>query len=127
MIEWRIYYGDGSTFDSSQGPPEAAPPHNVIAVMQKNELTGRDVFNSWDWYLFKDGIGWWGYDLHGVLDQVMNDPDRKIHGLIQGRTIPNEDFKWIIERARNDSDLPRKSADRKGETFGQQYGPGKSE
>lgn len=34
--EWCIYYDDGSTFDSNDGPFEAAPSDGVICIIRRD-------------------------------------------------------------------------------------------
>lgn len=36
MIQWRIYYADGSTFDSSQGEPWEAPATRVLIILVRD-------------------------------------------------------------------------------------------
>ena len=123
-MDWKIYYGDGSVFSSNDGKPYEAPPHNVMVVSQKDNNVGRAVYNQWDWYFYSDEIGgWFGADLFGVIDQVMHNCD-KICAVIQGRVTTNEKFQEIYKFARNDPDMPKKSANNKRETRGQQYGKG---
>ncbi|NIQ01597.1 MAG: hypothetical protein GWM98_15430 [Nitrospinaceae bacterium] len=126
-MDWRIYYGDGGTFSSDDGPPWEAPPHNVMAVAQKDARLGRAVYNQWDWYFYSDEIGgWYGADLFGIIDQVMHNCNR-IRAVIQGRVTTSERFTKILDQARNDPDLPRKSAKGGWESRGQKYGNGFSE
>ena len=33
-VRWRIYYEDGSTFDSTQGAPHESPPWGAVVVIQ---------------------------------------------------------------------------------------------
>lgn len=122
-MDWKIYYGNGKTFSSEDGKPHEAPPHNVVAIAQKNESTGRDVFHGWDWYIYHDDFGWWGCDLHGMIDQVMHNIE-KIHGVLQGRSVRNETYQAIIKKAREGEGLPHKAADRRGECPAQRWGPG---
>jgi hypothetical protein len=49
MPAWRIYYDDGSTFDSDRGTWEAAPAQGVICVVTRDPTGqwGRHVFSGW--------------------------------------------------------------------------------
>lgn len=57
---WRIYYGDGSTFDSKAGLWEVAPSENVQVVTlfettrDRQGRPTRYIMNGSDYY-FKDG------------------------------------------------------------------------
>ena len=59
VIGWRIYYGDGTTFDDRTGRWEDAPDHNVQVVMlyeQRRDSRGRCyrfVMSGSDYY-YKD-------------------------------------------------------------------------
>lgn len=114
MREWRIYYDDGSTFDDSQGTPEAAPAFGVLFIVFPDREVGRVVMRGWDWYYFDaETRQWWGSDIHGLLDGLLHDLPRKAYK--QGRNVDNKRFRDIMKRAMNDADFPVKSAKRHGE------------
>lgn len=111
--EWRIYYGCGGTFDSTEGPPPAAPPHDVQAVVQPDPRVGRIVLQRWDWYYYRSDVGqWWGSDIHGLLDQFMHHASA-ITAVTQGRHAA--DWETIRQRAIADPDFPVKEASLAGE------------
>lgn len=124
-MDWKIYYGDGSSFSSNDGPVWDAPPHNVVAVRHKTE-NGSQTLNTWDWYIYRSDVGWWGVDMMGMVDQVMHFANL-VHGVKQGRCVPDEQFQEIMRTARSDTDFPEQTARAKRETGNQCYGPGKSE
>lgn len=127
MLNWKIRYGDGSAFSSEDGEPHEAPPHNVMVVSQKDERVGTAVLNQWDWYVYSDDLGGWcGVDVFGVLDQIMHNCD-KIKAVIQGRVAGDTDFQAILKKARNDPDMPRKSADGHWEKRGPKGGKGSNQ
>jgi len=109
---WKIYYGDGSTFDSRQGRPEEAPSQNVCCIVYADKEHGRRIVHRWDWYYFKDGTDSpvWGADIHGLLDQLMSDKSRAVHGVKIGRTYEDNIFRAIMQRAHEDTDFEPKSA-----------------
>lgn len=95
---WRIWYGDGSTFDSKAGLWEAAPSENVQVVMlyeNRNDRQGRPcrfVMSGKDYY-FKDG------DLFGVSF----DDESKTRGIVKrGKWMTDEAFETIRVRAFED-------------------------
>ena len=54
MFKWRIYYDDGTTFDSNDGKPQDSPPWGAVVVAQPNAkgharvLVGRNA----DYFLY---------------------------------------------------------------------------
>lgn len=105
-LTWRIYYGDGSTFDSSQGTPEDAPPINVQVIVQPNKDNGRETVHQWDWYYWQ-GEHWYGCDLWGLLDQLLWN---KVTAVKQGRMLPQEAYDSILKSAMADPDFAPQTA-----------------
>jgi len=124
-MDWRIYYGDGSSFSSEDGEPHEIPEgkrHNVmVCAVANRQLTGRDCWNQSDFYIYRTDIGWTPVDWTGLLDQVLHCVD-KISCVLQGRTCETETFQRILRLARTEPGLPEKSANRKNERSGQAYG-----
>lgn len=113
-MDWKIYYGDGSTFTSDEGAVKDSPSFNVQAVVQSDPDVGRQILNGFDWYIRKEGR-WYGVlDVPSLLDQVVHDLD-KIEAVRMGRTIPSAQYKEIMLRAKCDEGFPRKSAISKNE------------
>lgn len=109
MIDWRVYYSDGSTFDNSKGEPDDAPAFGVVCIPQPDLVTGRMIMHGWDWYYYvPDSDQWWGSDLQGVLDRLLH--RLPVLALLQGRNVSNEVFREIFGRADKDPDFPLKSA-----------------
>jgi hypothetical protein len=50
MRGWRLYYGDGSTFDSWEGSWEEAPSDNVQILMLYFEPPYKSQIAGWDDY-----------------------------------------------------------------------------
>lgn len=114
MVEWRIYYGDESTFDSTQGDPEDAPSHGVVCIVMNDPDVGRLILKSWDWYYFKRSDekgdwGWYGADIYGMLDWFMSEP-RICSSLKMGRTFANPRYQAVCNAALEDTDFQLKSA-----------------
>lgn len=122
LATWCIYYGDGTTFSSSQGNPSDAPGRNVILIAQVRDATGCDYHSGWDWYFYHEDFGWWGCDRSGMEDQMLEEW-KSIKRIVMGRSISNEKYKDIISRAKKE--MPKQSATRKGTKAGKQrYGEG---
>ncbi len=107
MVQWRIYYGDGTTFDSEQGAPEQAPAANVQAIAQVADIgIGRRTCSRYDFYWFDRGE-WHGSDLFGLFDYLM----RVSPSIVKfGRVLPRLEFEAILNRAVTDADLMPKVA-----------------
>lgn len=109
MIDWRIYYGDGSTFDSSMGAPADAPGLDVQIVAEASELLGRELIHGYDYYVYDAALfdGWTSVDLFGLWD-YLSKPGAKVVKF--GRMVRHETFSATLARALDDPDLPPKSA-----------------
>lgn len=106
-LQWRIYYGDGSTFGSEDGDPAKAPTRNVQVVMQRTPAKHRMMIRKADFYWFVDE--WYSGDLFGLFDYLI-EPGFKVVKF--GRTIATQDFETILRRARADFALPEQTWER---------------
>ena len=103
MLAWRVYYDDGSTFDSSMGGPDDAPPFGVVCVLQRTadgcgvvSLQERDFF-------VHDGVAWVPVDKTGIWDRLIN--RLPLHGLLIGRMLRDDVYVGIIQRKNRDMDF----------------------
>lgn len=116
MVRWRIYYADGSTFDSTMGDPWEAPGLGVVCIVQGDPDTGRGVQSRWDWYAWRrDTRDWWGHDGFGILDQLTADRLDRVAAVKAGRTVSSEDYGRLFALANADPDFAPRSAYRPGE------------
>ena len=114
MIDYVIYYGDGSTFS---GAPERAPSQNVQAIAWNdptkgaNDL-GRIVLHEWDIYIYSDDIGWHGTNKYMdlMLHLGKGIGAGGVRAVLTGRWLKRKEFKDILHRARTEPGLDRKSA-----------------
>lgn len=106
--EWRIYYSDGSTFDSLDGAPESAPPFSVQAIVQKDRVFGRRILRMVDYFAFSPKEQRWLdlFDASAVIVRSLRDP-----GLIikSGEYINERQYEEILKKATNDPDFPGKA------------------
>lgn len=70
--DWRIWYADGSTFDSSQGAPWESPELYVVGITQNSNGAHYDLLASGeDHYIYLAGPGhWMEVDDRGLQDQL---------------------------------------------------------
>ena len=103
LRQWRIYYGDGTTFDSNDGSWEGAPSENVqLVILYEGENDNtipprprRFIFSGDDYY-FKDG------EIFGSsFDDIT-----KVRGSIKfGKFLSDDDFSRIRLKAEVDFNI----------------------
>lgn len=112
---FRIYYGDGSIYE---GIPEKAPTGNVQAIAyndpkQGAEDTGRIVLTDWDFYIYSDPVaGWHGANKYADLMRhlKLGCGPGGVRAVLEGQWVDFDNYKSIVERARTDPNLDRKTA-----------------
>jgi hypothetical protein len=114
-MRWKIFYGDGSTYDSEQGGPELAPARDVQVIINEDSEYLWATQTSSDYYVWDNRTGelrWWGVDKFGLYDYLI-EPGWKI--VLFGRTISNEEYAAIFQRAKNDPEWGKKASFRRRE------------
>lgn len=107
MIEWKIFYDDGSTFSSEDGEPHEAPRTGVQAIPQLNDDEGRHVLFGADYYYWEGGK-WEQCDHFGFYDYLIRPGSYKV--VLFGRNMQSGHFRAIYKQAAEDPDFPPKSA-----------------
>ena len=111
--EWKIYYGDGSTYSDEDGDPFDAPALNVQCIVHADKAVGRMIRAKCDFYwLVKEG--WHGGDIFGMWDYLASSGRKKV---IFGRSIETDQYQTVLKSAINDPDFSPKSARLQGEEF----------
>ena len=106
MIEWRIYYSDGSTFDSSQGTPDDAPAFGVHVILQLADNGRlRDPVVGADYYLFSESGKWVGADLVALIEKLANRVP--FSGFLVGRWEPTDEYLAVLRKSEKDADFPQ--------------------
>lgn len=103
-MAWRIYYGDGSTFDALIGAWEDAPSRDVQAIVCENQEVGWYVVSNGDYYVPIGDGEFRAMDIFGLFDWLLEQGEVKF-----GRTISNEEFREIFKRASEDANFGRKA------------------
>lgn len=105
-LQWRIYYADGTTFDSSQGEPEDAPATRVILIIQRHEDPRERSYFQWrnDYYLFKDKR-WYAVDYGALLFYWFIEKYDHPRACLAGETVPNSVWLETQELASKDPDF----------------------
>ena len=112
MIEWAIYYGDGSRFTNEDGSPWDAPRLNVQTIVSPHWHLGYEIQTDSDYYYYDEEANvWFIADTFAIWDVLI----RCKHPVILfGRYISTEEYMKIVRRAL--SEMPGKKATwRRGE------------
>lgn len=103
MIDWIIYYDDGSTFT---GQPEDAPREGVVVIAYRDISVGKRLVYDCDTYCWQDGV-WVPHDRIGC-ERYLNMTKHPIRLL--GFWVKDEIFEARLQQALNDPRLPFKTA-----------------
>lgn len=122
-MAWRIWYADGSTYGSDDGPPERAPGYGVQAFAQPDRTPGVGnvgylVLAGYDWYFWRlDSHEWAGVAGDpAIFDLILH--REPITGICAGRAMPRARYHEILAAAQawaEAQSLPRKSGRAPGE------------
>lgn len=118
MIDFRIYYADGSVH---AGPEPEDVPQGFVVAIASNDPTrgagdiGRYVLVEFDIYIYSDPVGGW----HGCnkYADLMNHLSLGcgaggVRAVLPGLWVESSAYHDILKRARTDIGLRRKSANR---------------
>ena len=101
-MNYKVYYDDGTMSEN-----EVTNPWRVICIAQPRAKTGREVVNSYPYYIL-NGV-WRGVDDQSSLLQQMLFNLHNITKVAMGIWTNEENFNRIIERARTDDGMQRRS------------------
>ena len=102
MLAWRIYYADGTTFDSSMGGPDDAPAWGVIVIVQPSIHGGARPLDGQRYYIYEDGR-WIGASWDGILDKLAH--RIKFSGFLVGRWVHDAVYLDVWKRMKSDPDF----------------------
>lgn len=109
-MNWKIRYGDGSTFSDLDGSAFDAPGLGVVTINVVDPEVGFRVARSADYYCYDPEQftgGWEGVDIFGLWDYLSQPGPRKV---VFGRTYQNSVWDEAWQAAKHDPDMPLKSA-----------------
>ena len=95
-VHFRIYYSDESYYE---GPPELAPGRDVQAIVQDHRTVGSEILSGSDYFVWSDrgdGYRWWGVDLFGLYDYLVEDGLKIV---LFGRMLAFEEWNRIFSIA----------------------------
>lgn len=108
---WKIYYGDSSTFSSSDGTPQRAPGLDVQVIVIADKDHGwrtqaKDEYYVWD---CRGGeTRWWGVDLFALWEYLFTQSGYKV--ALAGKRTSSKRFNEIFKLAMDDPDFPKKTS-----------------
>lgn len=113
---WRIYYADGTTFDSYEGAPDESPDKGVICVVQPDKApgsynVGRDTQNEKDWFLCYDNQ-WLAVSTPGMKMHIKSNRLFNLQAAREGMMLPFVEYRKIMDKALADMDFPRPAGKR---------------
>lgn len=110
MVEYIVYYSDGSRYSSLEGGvPRARKVQAVITVKGRDSL----LQCQHDFYVWRDGLSlWFGTDHFGLYDYLLDSLQRKKTMVLFGETISNTEWQVIFKKAKADWRAFRQVADR---------------
>lgn len=112
QIEWRVYYGDGTTADNISHCLPELPAWDCQMIVQRDEKHNRNVASGRDYFVYHlRDCRWYPVDFTGLLDYLANEFEN-IGKVLIGRYIPNAEFDAIEKRATVDPDFPLPGAGR---------------
>jgi len=98
LADWRIFYGDGSTYNSDEGAWEDAPGWNVQIILFRDPEAGWAMRHNGDFFWLADDGAVVAMDGTGMLDHVIN-----ALGLVKaGRMLTKAQFDKIYQRAKRE-------------------------
>ncbi len=113
-MEYRIYYGDGSTYGGDVSKAPAAKDRDGVQCIiwndpdLTNQQIGRVVMHDYDIYICSSDIGWHGTNKYA--DLMMHLENGKVLRVLSGLWIDREKYKEIERRATKDPTFKPKSA-----------------
>ena len=96
MIEWQIFYGDGSTFNSDDGDWEDAPANDVQVVIFK-ENDRWVLRHGGDFFRMDEDGAIVNLDIFGLVDYAVN----VIGHIKQGRFLSTKKFHIVRQEAKD--------------------------
>jgi hypothetical protein len=101
MARWRVFYANGSIYDSLEYAPNEIPGVGVIVIVQEHEDPQERPYlqHMTDYYIWL-GDRWRGCDLFGFWQYIFIDKHDFSKAALAGQTVSNRDFVEIGKSAR---------------------------
>lgn len=104
--DWRIYYADGSTFDSTEGEPWQAPSAKVILINQKDFTASNGVsrVSGRDYFIWKHNR-WFDVTFDALMLYLFMDQFEHPRAALAGEMVLNNIWQDIVRIAAKDKDF----------------------
>jgi hypothetical protein len=113
--QWKIFYGDSSTYSDADGSPYYAPRRNVQVIIGPDAANGRYILAHKESYWWDAYRGrWFGGDRWGEWDYLDQLGPRVV---LRGRFVSNDEYAACIAAALTDPAFPPKTARDQGERW----------
>jgi hypothetical protein len=105
MNRWKLYYADGSTYASEDGPAEQSPGWGVVVIAcyesgQRRLIHGHGGRDFRDYYCFNPTLERWFEHDHFGLAHYLAQPGWKIVRF--GCYVPDEAYRALMLTAMDD-------------------------
>ena len=97
-MAWRVYFDDGTAFDSTQGTVLDIPNKGIVAVASTTPSPNGTVYKDFDWYLYTPSLGFRAVTLQQLLYQIVNNPDSQAV-VRQGALVDDATYNSIVAAA----------------------------
>lgn len=109
-MNWIIYYDDGSSFTSDDGPPEKAPREGVQVISNANQAIGKLLWHSAEAYCWHNEGEWVPHSSTGLQRYLALSEQGKEPGIyVLGYAIPYFRFQKIYTSAVDDTRMAFKT------------------
>jgi hypothetical protein len=100
MMNWRVYYGDGSTFSDADGSPFAAPRSNVQVIIERDARVGWRWISGYDYFVLDpERGGWRETNEFGLFDYLQRAGQPLV---LFGRWLTDEEWHRLFTRVKSD-------------------------
>lgn len=106
MMNWRVYYADGSTFSNQDGAPEDAHGLGVVVIVIRHTDARIQAYlqHQADYYIWAGGK-WWACDLFRLWQYWFVQKYAHQKAALAGETVENELYEQIVKTAKADKDF----------------------
>ena len=109
MIEWCIFYVDGTEISNLDSEPQNVPTRGVLVIAQVQPDCGWAFVQGGDYFIWDDrgdGYQWYSCDIEGRIDYEIKNGWKKV---LVGIQISHSDYDRIFAKVKRDKRFPQKT------------------